>query len=644
MENQASSVGDGGSGFVHAFKTAMELGGEDLIPHLVDIDDGTRDGNDRTVNQDGEPSAGVDMRDFRRFRDWLLQAEDDAALKLDGPADHVKRDLNRDTVVDTAAKENVYPRGDFNGDGSLSRMASVDLPHVGTVTDLNMLERLFSDERYTVDRLPALLDSGDLELNATPCLDEPEIESLRITVTPAGGGTATEMRDHQLGTELQIYTLPMGSYTVTADALASDGSVVSTEDRPIDVGLGEDLAWQPRCGAGVAGGLAVGARHTCALSVGGDTYCWGSNTHGQLGDGTMASPGMPVGVIGLTAAKSLGASGAHSCAVRADETVVCWGANDVGQLGNGGMINTTEPVAVAGLTDVVSVGAGGSDSGTGFSCALDRSGDVWCWGANLAGQLAGSECASVCVPGTEAWSMTGNPAKQACLDCRNARQGQATPRRSSVAGATALSLGLRHACAIVGSGMVLCWGSNAEGQLGVRGQEAGPMLTTDDPMPVCLSWDETAMPPCLQTMDDAISVSAGNVHTCAVLRDGTAMCWGFQGSDGRLGDDSRLVQLIPATVMNVTGATKIAAGGNHSCAVTGSGEAYCWGWNATGTLGDGTNINSTLAVQVLGLDDATTIDVGDQHSCALRTDAPLVCWGRHGAGPNNFEPVEIPLR
>lgn len=122
----------------------------------------------------GRGDGRIDMSDFRRWRDWLLQAENVAGLQLDGSPDHPKKDLNGDSLVQTPALENVYPRGDFNGDGMISRADAAPVRGViggQQVTDLAVLQQLFSDPGYASTALPGLIDSGDIEVDVGRCTE-----------------------------------------------------------------------------------------------------------------------------------------------------------------------------------------------------------------------------------------------------------------------------------------------------------------------------------------------------------------------------------------------------------------------------------------------------------------------------------------
>ena len=123
----------------------------------------------------------------------------------------------------------------------------------------------------------------------------------------------------------------------------------------------------------------------CTVVHGGGAYCWGLNDHGQLGNNTTTNSATAVAVQGLppkVTVAQIAAADDHTCALLSDETVQCWGSNDHGQLGNGSTSDSSTPVPVTGLTGAVAISVGHS-----FSCAIGNAGDVECWGWNQYGQL-----------------------------------------------------------------------------------------------------------------------------------------------------------------------------------------------------------------------------------------------------------------
>ena len=129
------------------------------------------------------------------------------------------------------------------------------------------------------------------------------------------------------------------------------------------------------------------------------------------------------------------------------------------------------------------------------------------------------------------------------------------------------------------------------------------------------------------------SISAGAYHTCAVLGNGAVKCWG-RNDVGQLGNRSNVSRSYPVQVAGLTaGVIGISAGRTHTCAVTISGAAKCWGDNQSGQLGNGSNIDSNRPVAVRGLNNGVaSISAGSDHTCAVLIAGGVKCWGAGGYG------------
>jgi alpha-tubulin suppressor-like RCC1 family protein len=345
----------------------------------------------------------------------------------------------------------------------------------------------------------------------------------------------------------------------------------------------------PAAGSGTVQ-VAAGFDHTCALRSA-MVWCWGANGQGQVGDGSWIDRPTPSEVTGLPPTVALAAGSRHTCALGADGLVRCWGANDVGQLGDATTQDRPAPALVAGPSGVTAIGAG-----TDHSCAVDVAHRVWCWGMNDDDEILTGDGADV-----------------------------TSPRLIAEVGGDIVAVdgGGSHTCAIRSGGDVVCWGANYYGQLGGGALEP-----------------ETGIEAVVGLPTRAVAISAGWVHSCAVLTDGSLWCWG-NGDAGQLGTGESsfpgqpsVDRPTPVRVPDLAGVVDVAAAVGHTCATLGDGSARCWGINAAGQLGDGTQDNRVRPVTVVDGNAATHLSAAPdgEHACIVQFDEELRCWGRNAEG------------
>lgn len=333
--------------------------------------------------------------------------------------------------------------------------------------------------------------------------------------------------------------------------------------------------------------VSIGGVHSCALTTSGGVKCWGQNAYGQLGVGSGASRLIAYDVSGLTSGViAISAGAIHTCALTSAGAVKCWGDNSYGQLGDNTSTTRLTPVDVFGLgSGIIAISAGSQ-----HTCALKGSGEVQCWGDNSYGQL-----------GTNSTTGSFVPVDVVGLD--------------SDVSEIAASNG--HTCVLTGAGAMRCWGANYSGELGNNS-------TTNSLIPVAVSG--------LGSGVSAISAGRGS-HTCAIADGAAAKCWG-DSTYGQLGNNSTTNSSIPVQVAGLsTGAVGIAVGNAHTCSLSGSGGVYCWGNNWDGKLGNNSTAHSSVPVGVLGLESGVAaVAAGGSHSCAMTGSGRVRCWGSNWYG------------
>lgn len=359
--------------------------------------------------------------------------------------------------------------------------------------------------------------------------------------------------------------------------------------------------------------VALGSYHGCALTRAGEVWCWGRAGRGAVGPGASGSESLPGRVTGLPgAAQALALGNDYSCAL-ADGEVWCWGDNRFGQLGDGGSAGGVQPRRALGLPPGVRQVAAGRE----HACARDALGAVWCWGSN----------------GNAATGVAPSPS----------RRFEVTPQQVALpAVATGIHLGDAQSCALAANDL-LCWGRAADGAMSPlpRARDRPPGAPADWLGHCYTVAGELRCPSAAlrvgSTVQDArpapplpqapVELALGRDFACARLGDGSVWCWGGN-SRGQLGQGD-LLPRGQAVRLPLEGATRIAAGVSHACAVTTQG-LWCWGGNDSGALGDGTLIDRTSPVRARF--GGSLVSAGDGFTCAAGAGQGLRCWGRDQVG------------
>ncbi len=316
------------------------------------------------------------------------------------------------------------------------------------------------------------------------------------------------------------------------------------------------------------------------------------------------------------------------------------------------------PAYVSAATTPVfrQVSAGGS-----YTCGVSQDNKAYCWGTNTSGELgigisAGPEtcqpfdmpCSSrpVAVAGGHRFRYVSAGEYHACGittdnvaycwgEGSNGELGTGDRKSSMVPVAVATTL--RFVQIAAGSGQTCglrvpdrrayCWGANNFGQLGIGSTAASELCGIPS-----FSYPCSTLPAAVAGGHTFREVTAGRLHTCGVTTTHKAYCWG-SNRYGEVGDSSTApLRRRPSLVVGGHAFVQIEAGGGQTCAVTETDRAFCWGYGGNGEIGDGTANVRFWPVRVAGGLRVERLSAGVAHTCAESTSNAAYCWGANVNG------------
>ena len=283
--------------------------------------------------------------------------------------------------------------------------------------------------------------------------------------------------------------------------------------------------------------VSLGDTHSAAITSDGGLYMWGSNYHGQLGDGTDTNKNIPIKVMDNVISVSLGYN--HSAAITTDGSLYTWGYNNEGQLGDGTNISRNTPMKIMDNVSLVNLFYHSS-------AAITIDGSLYTWGNNQNASLG---------DGT--------------------RKHRNTPVKI-MNNVSSVNLTNNFGCSAITTDRVLyTWGGILD-----------DYTMKDKGLPV-------------KTMNNVFSVEGAGSYNAAITTNGSLYMWGHN-SNGELGDGTTADQSIPVNIMDSIMSVNLSGSmwGNFSAAITTDGELYMWGSNNYGQLGNGTSENSLVPVKV----------------------------------------------
>jgi alpha-tubulin suppressor-like RCC1 family protein len=339
--------------------------------------------------------------------------------------------------------------------------------------------------------------------------------------------------------------------------------------------------------------VAAGSDHSLVVTSSGQLYAFGYNYYGQLGSTTNVKTGTPdptptlvslPGEIGTVTQTAAGSS--SSLVVTSSGQLYAFGANYYGELGNTTHIGTSEPnptptlvtlPAEIGIVTQVAIGGG-------HSLVVTSSGQLYAFGYNRYGELG-----SVTNNGTDTPISTSTPVT--------------LPGESGAV--TQVAAGEFHSLVVTSSGQLYAFGYDEYGQLG----SVNTLPGHPNPTPTLVGLPGE--------IGIVTQVAAGQFHSLAATSSGQLYAFGYN-QNGQLGsttNNGTATQTPTPTLVGLPGEigilTQVAAGADHSLAVTSSGQLYAFGDNARGELGLAANSGTTTpnpTPTLVPLGPGTTID------------------------------------
>ncbi len=327
--------------------------------------------------------------------------------------------------------------------------------------------------------------------------------------------------------------------------------------------------------------IAAGNTHSLLIKPNGQVYAWGSNTSGEIGDGTNTQRLNPV--FSQFDFLEVAAGNGFSLGITEWGGLVSWGKNDKGQLGLALTENRNFGTVVGDFGKWRTVAAGYD-----HAFGIDYSGQLWAWGNNHDGELGiGS-----------------------FIDQSYPQQVGSGNNWISVAAGKYFTIALQA------DGSLWGWGLNSNYQLGLGNTSSGHNT------PVQIG----------STSDHWKSIAVGSGHVLALKDDGSIYAWGLN-DQGQVGDNG--YPAVRKSYIKVSSGPykTISAGDHHSLAIKADGSLYAWGDNSKGELSFTSSTTRKLTPSHVGSGkDWQYISAGGYYSIALKADGSLVTWGSNGSG------------
>lgn len=408
----------------------------------------------------------------------------------------------------------------------------------------------------------------------------------------------------------------------------------------------------------------------CAVYDNGMLQCWGGfNSRGELGAGDMSRKTAPAWVKGLRGAKKVMLADERTCAIVVGGDLHCWGTNDF--LETDARDSIAAPAKVAGLSGVVDVA--GSRR---HACAVLSTGAVYCWGDNQEGQVGVSaqevgrkfskptlltniaDVVGIAASdsSTVAWTKGGDLYRWGTASDAKRNYAYPIPKKIDVlSGVKRAVVGDTQTCAVLAAGEVRCFTHETlEDFLAGKQHDFAPDLRkliqafarkSRKPIPL----PKNLIFPDGRGLKGVSDLIVFNDEASAVTEKGEVWSWGAvdQGTGGKPAGTKGFFP--PAQIAGVTKATAIVGSFRHRCELEESGEVRCFGEASQGLLGSSQAKDTTSAVPVSGLPKIAKIASNDHCTFALGVDHSLWVWGTSwlsscGLGDDGRDPLPAPVK
>lgn len=355
--------------------------------------------------------------------------------------------------------------------------------------------------------------------------------------------------------------------------------------------------------------------HGCAVASDDKVYCWGENDNGQIGDNTNANKLSPVAVNDkLTYAGetikdfSVASNTIHEdafCVLTNSQKMYCWGGNLIFPFGDDESaedLTVPRQLIMQGSLAGKTVKSIASKFENNLGCLIASDDNVYCWGDQQNGKLGN---------GLENSVVQYNPV---AVSRNTVLNGKSIKK---------VTIGSEFACAMSTDGKAYCWGKNNYGQLGNGSSDATSSIPVEVDMAGVLSG---------KTIKD---IESGKEHTCVLANDNRIYCWG-RNESGQLGNGNTSNSNIPVLVNTSLRFGSISTGSSFSCAVSITNKTLCWGIGKYSRLGSSSDavVNSNpIDISNRGsLDGKTITNVSASYNgaCALTSTGEYYCWGIPG--------------